>query len=72
MATENQYKLGADAAMKVITADINSDVPFTFRGMIPAELAPQLSQQIAKVVIDAVWPTMEPEPAPAKPYRRSL
>lgn len=54
MATKAEYDAVAAALVKVLTADINTNVPVMFRGMIPANMAPHLAQETAKVAIDTL------------------
>lgn len=61
-ATAEDYQIGAAALEKLVIADVAADidqqVPSMFRGMIPANMAQQVAQQLgppgAKAVIDAV------------------
>jgi hypothetical protein len=54
MATAAEYTAVANALLKLITADINADVPGWARGMIPADMAPQLAGAAAKTAIDTL------------------
>ena len=54
MATQQEYTVGADAALVLIKADISADVPGWAQGMIPDTMAPQLAGAVAKAVVDAV------------------
>jgi hypothetical protein len=53
-ATPQDYIVGTSAALKIIQADIASDVPAFFQSDIPPGLPAQVAEQIAKAVIDAV------------------
>lgn len=52
MASQAEYDAVAAALTKAITTDEEQKVPVEFRGMIPADLAPTLAAQLAKVAVD--------------------
>ena len=53
MATKLEYDAGAAAAIKIVQADIESEVPQIFRGRITPELIRTHAEAVAKAVIDA-------------------
>ena len=54
MATQPEYTAVANALLALITADINNDVPSIWRGMIPADMAPNMAGQLAKAAVDTL------------------
>lgn len=54
MATQAEYVAVASALNAAIVGDEQQKVPAEFRGMIPADLAPTLAGQLAKVAVDAL------------------
>ncbi len=54
MATKDEYDAVAVALLKMVTADINTDVPVMFRSMIPPDMAPHISNAAAKLAIDTL------------------
>jgi hypothetical protein len=54
MATQPEYTAVANALVSVLQADINADVPSFFKGMVPANLAPELAGALAKKAVDTI------------------
>lgn len=54
MATTQDYAIGSAAALAVVNADIQKDVPSFFQGEITDDLKQQIASGVAKAVIDAV------------------
>jgi len=50
----DRYTIAADAAEKVVKADIAAHVPAMFQGRIPADAVRKMSEEIAKAVVDAL------------------
>jgi hypothetical protein len=54
MATARDYETGAIAALTVVNADIEKDVPSFFQDEISDAEKQQIAAEVAKAVIDAV------------------
>ena len=52
MASQAEYDAVAKALTTALTTDEQQKVPIEFRGMIPADLAPRLGTELAKVAVD--------------------
>jgi hypothetical protein len=53
-ATPQDYQVGTQAALTVIEADVDKEVPSFFRGEISDDDLMQIASEVAKAVIDAV------------------
>lgn len=54
MATQAEYDAVKAAVLKAITDEENRDVPAWERGMIPANLVPNLAALCSKTAVDAL------------------